>query len=113
MQFTKEVLKDVGNEEEELLTVQKNIENAAKKIRHRTKAQKEKEREETAARCTTKIKRRLLRRQARKARAEHLVRCSLEPGKKKEKRKPLTELYVKGFFTEEREEWQEELHKKK
>ena len=47
-------------------------------------------REEAAARCTAKIKRRVLRKQAKKARTEHLVRCSLEPGKKKAKRKPLT-----------------------
>ena len=75
-------------------------------LRHRTKAQKETEimstpenvrlREEAAARCTAEIKRRVLRRQARKARAEHLVRCILDPRKKKAKRKPLTELYVKG-----------------
>ena len=77
-------MKNEGNKEEYLSTAQENIENAAKKIRHRTKAQKEKEimstpvsvrlREEAAARCTAKIKRRVLRRQARKARAEHLVR---------------------------------------
>ena len=35
-------MKNVGNKEEDLSTVQKNIENAAKKIRHRTKAQREK-----------------------------------------------------------------------
>ena len=58
-------------------------------------------REEAAARCTAKIERRVLRKQARKARAEHLVRCSLEPGKKKAKRKPLTELYVEGHFIED------------
>ena len=56
---------------------------------------------------TAKIKRRTLRKLARKARAEHLVKCSLEPGKKKSKRKPLTELYVKGHFTEDRAKWQE------
>ena len=44
-------------------------------------------REEAAARCTAKIKRRILRKQARKARAEHLVKCSLEPGKKKGEKK--------------------------
>ena len=44
-------------------------------------------REEAAARCTAKIKRRVLRKQARNARAEHLVRCSLEPGKKKGEKK--------------------------
>ena len=83
------------NTEEDLSTAQKNIENAAKKIQHRTNAQMEKEmmripenvrlREEAAARCMAKIKRRVLRRQAGKARAEHLVRCSLVPGKKEQK----------------------------
>ena len=58
-------------------------------------------REEAAARCTAKIMRRVLRRQARKARAEHLVRCSLVPGKSKAKRKTLTELYVREHFTED------------
>ena len=60
-------------------------------------------REEAAARCTANIKRRVLGKQARKASAEHLVKCSLVPGKKKTKSKPLTELYVKGHFTEDRE----------
>ena len=56
-------------------------ENAAKNIGHRIKAQRGKGimstpenvrlREEAAARCTAKIKRRVLRKQARKARAEH------------------------------------------
>ena len=36
-------MKNVGNKEEDLLTVQKNIENAAKKVRHQTKGQREKE----------------------------------------------------------------------
>ena len=35
----------------------------------------------------------------------------LEPVKKKVRRKPLTELYVKGSFTEDREEWQNELQR--
>ena len=116
MHFKKKVMKKGGDKEENLST-----ENALKKVQHRTNAQKEKEmmrtpenvrlREETVARCTAKITRIVLRRQARKARAEHLVRCSLEPGKKKTKRKPLTELYVKGHFTEDRAEWQEELQR--
>ena len=99
-------MKNEGSKEEDLSTAQKNIENAAKKIRHRTKAQREKERtstpenvrlcEEAAARCTAKIKQIILRKQARKARAEHLVKCSLEPGKKKAKRKPLTNCTLKG-----------------
>ena len=35
-----------------------------------------------------------------------LVKCILEPMKKKCKSKPLTELHVKGHFTEDRKEWQ-------
>ena len=51
----------------------------------------------------------MLKKQARKARAEHQVKCWLETGKKKAKRKPLTELYVKEHFTGVREEWHKEL----
>ena len=58
----------------------------------------------SSARCTAKIKRKVLKKQTRKARDEHLVKCSLEPGKRKAKRKPLTELYAKGNFTEDGEE---------
>ena len=49
--------------------------------------------------------------EAMRARVEHLVKCSLEPGKKKSKNKPLTELYIKCHFTEDREEWQKELQR--
>ena len=34
------------------------------------------------------------------------MKCCLQPGKKKAKRKPLTELYVKENFTEDGEGWQ-------
>ena len=68
-------------------------------------------REEAAARCTKVIKRRVLKKQARKARAQHLVRCCLALGKKKASRKPFTELYADGHFTEGREEWQKELQR--
>ena len=105
-------MKNERDTKEHLSTAQEKIENAAKKIQHRTNAQKEEVmmrtqenvrlREEAAARCTAKIKRSVLRRQARKARAEHLERCSLEPGKKMAKNKPLTELSVKDNFTEDR-----------
>ena len=60
---------------------------------------------------STKIKRTILKKQARKARAEHLLKCCLESGKKKAKRKPLAELFVNGQFTEDREEWQKELQR--
>ena len=68
-------------------------------------------REEAAAKCTARIKRKVLKKHARNARAEHLVICCLEPVKKKTKRKPLTELYVKGHFTEDGEEWHHELQR--
>ena len=68
-------------------------------------------REEAAARSTAKIERKVLKKQARKARADHQVKCCLEPGKKKTKRQPLTELHVKGHFTEDTEEWQKEFQR--
>ena len=49
--------------------------------------------------------------QARKARAEHLVKCRTAPGKKNVRRKPLSELYVNWNFTEDREEWQREVQR--
>ena len=55
-------------------------------------------REEAAARCTKKINRKVLKKQARKALADHLVKCCLEPGKKKAKRKQLAELYIERKF---------------
>ena len=39
------------------------------------------------------------------------MKCCLEPAKKKAKRKPLTQLQVKGHFTEDREEWEKELQR--
>ena len=68
-------------------------------------------REEAAARCTARIKRKVLQKQAWKARAEHQVKCCLQPGLKKAKTKPLTELYVKGHFAEDREEWRKALQR--
>ena len=53
----------------------------------------------------------MLKKQARKAKAEHLVRCCFEPVKKKTKRKPLIELHVKGQFTGDKKEWQQELQR--
>ena len=59
--------------------------------------------EEVAARCTKVIKRRVLKKQARNARAQHLVKCCLALGKKKASRKLLAELHVDGHFTEDGE----------
>ena len=39
-------------------------------------------REEAGAGCTSEIKRRVPKKQARKARAEHQMKCCLEPGEK-------------------------------
>ena len=68
-------------------------------------------REEAATKCTKVITRRVLKKQARSARDEHLVKCCLAPGKRNARRKSLSELYVKGNFTEDTEEWQRELHR--
>ena len=69
--------------QKEDLAIQKNIEEAAKKAAHTEKTDRDKEvrrtpeevrmREEAAARCTKIIKRR---KQERKARADHLVKCA-------------------------------------
>ena len=59
-----------------------------------------------------KSKRKVLKKQARKARAQHLIKCASSRGRNRRKgNKPLTELYVKGNFTEDREEWQQELQR--
>ena len=39
------------------------------------------------------------------------MRCCFESGKKKPESKPLTELYVKGQFIKNTQEWQEELQR--
>ena len=99
--------KNDDKSDEDLATIQKTIEIAASKVAHNAKAEREQIiqstpqnvslREEAAAKCTKKIQRKVLKKQARKARADHLVKRCLELGKKKVKRKPLTELDVKGI----------------
>ena len=81
LEVQKKVMERNECTEENLDAINKNIEKAAGKEAHRTIAQREKTitstpenvrpREEAAARCTAKIKRRILRKQARKARAEN------------------------------------------
>ena len=53
----------------------------------------------------------MLRKQARKARADHAVNRSMMPGNKILKRKPLTELCVDDKFTEDIEECNQELQR--
>ena len=74
-----------------LETVQRNIEDAA----IATKLERDKDarrvpskfvaEEGAAAKSSRAVERRVLRRQARQARAEHLAKCSLAPGKRKVK----------------------------
>ena len=104
--------------EDDLVAIQRTVETAAGKVAHHESRKRKivmstpetvRLREEAAARCTAKIKRGVLKKQARKARAEHHVRCCLEPGQTKANRKPLTELCVTGQFTEDG--WQKELQR--
>ena len=77
------------------LFYRKNIGIGAGRVAHHTKAEREEVIQSTpgsvslqaAARCTKMIKRKVLKKQTRKAK-EHLMKCSLEQGKKKVKRKP-------------------------
>ena len=57
------------------------------------------------------MKRRVLKKQARKARADHLVKCCVMPGRKKIEATPFSELYVDEKFTEDKEEWQNKLQR--
>ena len=68
-------------------------------------------REEAAERCTEVIKRGVLKKHARKATTEHLVKSSLAPGEKKVRGKPLSELYANGDVTEDVEERQQQLER--
>ena len=86
---------DVAKSEFKKITMKK----LRKKVAHTTKFDRDKEvmrtpgevrmREEAAARCTKLINKRVLRKQARKAEADHLMKCSMMPGKNRMKRKPL------------------------
>ena len=81
----------IGEGKEETLgTIQKGIEEAAGKV-PRDKMVKRTPvsvgiREEAAARCTQVINRRVLKKQARKARADHLVICSMMPGRRRKRK---------------------------
>ena len=49
--------------------------------------------------------------QTRQARARHAAKCSLMPGKRTPKGRPLKEVYVDATFTEDRNIWKEELQR--
>ena len=114
----RKLLKDKEGSLIDLSAVQEQIEQATRNIALFTKGEREKImrqtpedvkiREEAAARCKRVMERRVLSKQARRARA-HLVKCSMESGRKKNRRKALLELFVDGTFTDNREEWQKEL----
>ena len=107
---------------ENLGTIQKGIEEGAGKVPHTTINKRNKVAKQTlgSLRIREHVKKRLhgaqksstervLKKQARTARDDHLVKCNLMPGNSRTKRKPLAELYVNGGFTEDSEEWQQEL----
>ena len=81
-----------------LETIQKKTEDAAKEIPHSTKLEKDRE-DRAVARSLRPDERRVLRRQARKARAAHLVKCSLALGQRRILRNPLKELHIDGEFS--------------
>ena len=57
------------------------------------------------------IKRKVFKKQARKAIADHLIKCSMMPGRRRMKSNALAELFVNGKFTEDREKWQHEFRR--
>ena len=108
-EFRRKVMEKDGDKfGEDLVTVQKTIETAAGKVAHCTEAEREnifmatpenvRLREKASSSCTKRIKRKVLKKQANKARAEHLVNVatSEEEGEKE------TADLTKGNFTEDR-----------
>ena len=82
---------------------------AAGRVAHSTKKTREKCKTNTGENEDTRSSRRkvqVLKKQAKKARAEPLVNCSLAH---QEKEKVKSELHVDGKFTGDREGWREEL----
>ena len=101
-----------------LATIQENFHSAAEEIAHtppkkdrdshkRRLPPKVKMGEAAAARSSKSTETKVQRRQARKGRAEHLVKCTLVPGRKGTGRKTLNELLVNGEFSENSEDWKE------
>ena len=63
-------------------------------------------REAAAVRSSRPTDRKVVMEQARKAKAEHAVKCGLMHGKRISKRRPVTELCVNGSSTEDRGAWE-------
>ena len=95
-------------------TIQKDIEEASDKVAHSTKNDRDKNmketpesvriREDAAARCTQVSTRNVLKKQARKTKADHLVKCRLMPGRSL--KAAFRVVYINVNFTEDTEEWQ-------
>ena len=118
-EFRKAVMTIIGEgKEENLGTIQKGIEEAAGKV-PRDKMVKRtpvsvRIREEAAARCTQVVKRIVLKKQARKARADHLVICSMMPGRKRKRKQRHSEgVYADPDETREVQEKKIEYFKRK
>ena len=97
---------DEAKKKSSLEKSQKEIEDAAKEIAHKTKLERDQDArrvptkivalEEAAAGSSRSVERRVLRKQARRARAEYLVKCS---SLRKFARQLLKEPYIDGFFS--------------
>ena len=105
IEFQKAVMGDQDEKQEENLeTIQMDMEGGCRQSDKAVKLKPEsvRMREEAAAGYTKAFKRRVLKKQARKVRADHLLECGMMPGRVKTERKPSSELYVNGKFTEDR-----------
>ena len=109
---------DVRRVDEHLTAIQKNV--AAGEVAHCTKAEREnilqrtpddvRTRENAAARCTKVIKRRVLKETSKESQSGALGEVQLAPGNEKAPRKPLSEFFIDGQFSENRE-WKKELQR--
>ena len=95
----------------------KQIEDAARKVVHLIEGEREKiikqipedVKNREAACCEMQKsdgERQVLKKQARRARAHHLVKSSMEPAERKTRRKPVLELFVNGAYMGNTEDWQ-------
>ena len=103
-----------GESVKSLATIQENVKSFAKEVAHTTQKDRGSYKkkvplkvnvEEAAASQMLASNGKKCSGVRKKARAEHLDRCSLIPGRKKTKSKPLKELLIDGSFSENTEDW--------
>ena len=99
-----EFRKAVRRQKEDQETIQKIIEEAAEKVARTTKPHRDNVVERTPEKLGAQNdKRRLLKKQARKARADNLIRCTKEKG--------VDGFVRQGKFTDDGQEWNQKLHR--